>query len=165
MKKKVTSYVHYRFLLSVHTWDLREVQVDIGGGKKRSLTNARIEIIIQPTIQFDWQGKFGVDYEKDFNEDTTILSPSSYVVKDKEGNPRLDKEGNEQISYKYGKKPIGRFFAPFLGKLYWRVMKQDMENIYADQLYYRAWNLHALIKKYFDMQTKHHAYKRYMGEN
>ncbi len=34
-----------------------------------------------------------------------------------------------------------------------------------DTLYYRTWNLHAMMKKYFDMQSKNHHYKKYLGEN
>ena len=32
-------------------------------------------------------------------------------------------------------------------------------------IYYRMWNLQAIIKKYFDMQTKKYAYKGYLGED
>ena len=52
----------------------------------------------------------------------------------------------------------------WLGKKYFQLtMKNKSE--YIDQLYYRAWNLHALMKKYFDMQSKKYTYEGYLGEN
>ena len=41
----------------------------------------------------------------------------------------------------------------------------EIGQIYWDQLWYRTWNAHALLKKYFDMQSKAHPYKGYLGEN
>ena len=56
-------------------------------------------------------------------------------------------------------------FTKFLGKWYnERLMKRDLE-VYLDMLYYRMWNVHAILKKYFDMQTKKYAYKGYLGES
>tara|TARA_Y100000310_G_scaffold242934_1_gene247215 strand:- start:11053 stop:11580 length:528 start_codon:yes stop_codon:yes gene_type:complete len=53
----------------------------------------------------------------------------------------------------------------FLGKWYReKLLKRDLE-AYMDMLYYRMWNLQAILKKYFDMQTKKYAYKGYLGEN
>jgi len=56
-------------------------------------------------------------------------------------------------------------FSQFLGRAYEKMMRRDLESIYIDNLYYRIWNLHAVIKKFFDMQTKWHEYKRYLGED
>jgi len=116
--KKVTDYIHYKILFNVHVWELTELEVEIDG-KKKPLSNARIYIIMTPTLTFDWQKKF---------------------TKGK--------------------------FAQKLGKIYRNlVKKKEVESLYNDQLYYRAWNLQAVIKKYFDMQTKKYAYKGYMGES
>ena len=57
-------------------------------------------------------------------------------------------------------------FSRFLGRMYEKyVMVKEIETIYGDQLWYRMWNLQAVLKKFFDMQTKWHEYKRYLGEN
>lgn len=59
----------------------------------------------------------------------------------------------------------GSKFAQTLGKWYAKLTKKELESVYADTLYYRLWNLQALIKKYFDMQTTKYAYKGYLGES
>lgn len=52
-----------------------------------------------------------------------------------------------------------------MGKLYYKLVGQSLvEGLYWDQLYYRIWNLHSILKKYFDMQTKKYEYKEYLGE-
>ncbi len=56
-------------------------------------------------------------------------------------------------------------FAQRLGRWYEKVFGPNLEGIYADQLYYRIWNLHALLKKFFDLQSKKHVYKGYLGES
>lgn len=57
-------------------------------------------------------------------------------------------------------------FTRFLGKLYEKhLMRREIEAVYVDALYYRMWDLHAVIKKYFDMQTKWNEYKKYLGED
>lgn len=56
-------------------------------------------------------------------------------------------------------------FAKKLGKWYISyIYKREMES-YWDQLYYRMWNLHAILKKYFEMQTQKYAYKGYLKEH
>ncbi len=55
-------------------------------------------------------------------------------------------------------------FAKFLGKWYLRLWAKNFENYYVDGLWYRMWNLQALLKKVLDMQTKKYAYKNYLGE-
>lgn len=45
------------------------------------------------------------------------------------------------------------------------VYKKEFEGIYNDQFHYRQLALHAIIKKYFDLQAKKYAYKGYLGEN
>ncbi len=58
----------------------------------------------------------------------------------------------------------GKFIA-WLGQAYNKLMKKDIESIYGDQIWYRTLNLHALMKQFFDMQTKKYAYKGYLGED
>jgi hypothetical protein len=70
------------------------------------------------------------------------------------------------VSYDWqGKFKGSKFKGKMLG--WWRnvFFKKNFEAIYHDQLTYRVWNLHALMKKYFDMQTKKYNYKGYLGED
>lgn len=117
LSKKVTEYIKYEMLILVHMWDLTEVEVEVSG-KKKHLSNARIDIIIKPTLSYDWQGRLS-----------------------------------------------GTKIADWLGKIYLKAYTKDVESIYGDQLHYRVLNLHALMKKYLDLQTKKYAYKGYLGEN
>ena len=55
-------------------------------------------------------------------------------------------------------------FTKFLGKMYYRINRREIEGNYGDGLWYHLFNLHAAVKKAFDMQTKAHEYKRYLGE-
>ncbi|MFA6460975.1 MAG: hypothetical protein WCV90_01810 [Candidatus Woesearchaeota archaeon] len=55
-------------------------------------------------------------------------------------------------------------FGEWLGKWYNKLLDKDFSN-YLDELYYRTWDLHAIIKTYFDVQTRKYAYKGYMKEN
>ena len=64
------------------------------------------------------------------------------------------------------KKFSGSGFAEKLGAWYTGfVYKKEFESVYGDQIHYRAMNLHALFKKYFDMQSKKYEYKKYLGDN
>jgi hypothetical protein len=57
-------------------------------------------------------------------------------------------------------------FSKFLGKVYEeRIIRREIEGVYADNLWYRLWDLHAVIKKFFGMQTKAHEFKRYLKED
>ncbi|MBS3123787.1 hypothetical protein J4437_04070 [Candidatus Woesearchaeota archaeon] len=55
-------------------------------------------------------------------------------------------------------------FAKKLGKWYGKILKREIEGHY-DTITYRLYNLHALMKNYFDMQSKKYAYKGYLGEH
>lgn len=59
----------------------------------------------------------------------------------------------------------GSKFREFLGRTYYKLLKKDFESVYYDMLYYRIWNLHAVLKKYCDMQSKYYAYKGYLKEH
>lgn len=117
LEKKVTGFIQYNIILAFLLRDMIEVEVEVGGSK-RKLTQARISVIIDGNLAYDWQGRFS-----------------------------------------------GNKFAEKLGLWYSKIMMGDIETKYLDPLYYRIWGLHSLIKKYFDMQTKKFAYKRYLGEN
>ena len=69
-----------------------------------------------------------------------------------------------QINYDWQKiSKKGGKFSKKLAAWYHKLTQRDQE-VYMDQLYYRMWNLQAIIKKYFDMQSKKYAYKGYLGE-
>lgn len=59
----------------------------------------------------------------------------------------------------------GSKFVEKIGKVYAKLFMGDIESIHGDTLHYRILNLHSLIKKYFDMQSKKHAYKGYLKED
>lgn len=118
MTKEVTEYIRYQIEVHTRLWELTEVEVE-QNGRKRPLTNARLYVIMNGTVHFDWQG--------------------------------------------LGKRAKG-FLAKFLAKNYDDLLMKNLSN-HMDTLYYREWDLHALIKKYFDMQSKKYAYKGYLGEN
>lgn len=69
-----------------------------------------------------------------------------------------------KINYDWQKRFSGGRFIRWLGVKYEKNIKQEVETVHFDQLYYTLWNLHALMKKYFDIQTKKHQGKRYLGE-
>ncbi len=118
IEKKVTEYISNKIIFTIHTWDQQEVEVDTDG-KKKTLTNARMYIVIEGELEFDWQRRFA-----------------------------------------------GSSFAKRLGDWYRNIVyKKELEAVYLDQLYYRIWGLHSILKKYFDMQTQKFAYKTYLGEH
>lgn len=55
--KKVNDFVKYNIGVNIHTWDMTEVTVDIGGRKKQ-LTNSRIQVKLNYIVDMDWQRKF-----------------------------------------------------------------------------------------------------------
>jgi len=80
-------------------------------------------------------------------------------------NGRMHIEISGIVTYDWQKKFGGSKMAKWLGKTYQKLYSKDLEGIYIDNLYYRLWNLQALIKNYFDMQTKKYAYKDYLAED
>lgn len=118
ISQQVTEYIKFEMIIQVHTWDHREVEVDINGQKKK-LTNARIHILMEGTLTADWQKKFAT-------------------------------------GGKLGQKLGGWYFQ--------RVYRREFYNHF-DELHYRMLNLHALLKKYFEMQTQKNVYKGYLGED
>ncbi|MEK6969133.1 MAG: hypothetical protein AABW48_01765 [Nanoarchaeota archaeon] len=69
-----------------------------------------------------------------------------------------------KMIYDWQNKFGGSKFAEKLGDWYNQIMHKDIDSK-IDPLYYRMWNLHAIIRKYFDMQAKKYAYKGYLGED
>lgn len=57
LNKNISEYIRYDILITVHVWDMLEVEVEVDG-KKKSLTNARIYVWLDTTVLFDWQEKF-----------------------------------------------------------------------------------------------------------
>jgi len=117
MSININEYVKYSITFSIHAWELNEVDVDIDG-KKKTLSNGRLYMVINGKVECDWQNKFGTSK-----------------------------------------------FGAWLGEKYFQLMMKNISLEYADGLYYRMWNLHALLKSYFDMQSKKQTYKNYLGES
>ena len=117
MTININEYVKYTITISIHAWEITEVEVDVAG-KKKTLSNGRLYMVIDGLVECDWQKKFGTSK-----------------------------------------------FGEWLGKQYFNLMMKDIALQYADGLYYRMWNLHAILKSYFDMQSKKQTYKSYLGEN
>jgi hypothetical protein len=55
--KRVTEYVKYHIKIEFHTYDQKDVEVVKAGAKKHAV-QARIEVIMSPTVEFDWQNRF-----------------------------------------------------------------------------------------------------------
>jgi len=55
--KKVNDYVQYEIEIEMHLWDMTEVEVEKDGVKK-TLTNARFELIIDGDLEIDYQGRW-----------------------------------------------------------------------------------------------------------
>ena len=54
---EVNEYYKYRITVDFHLWDMTEVEV-IRDGKKKLLTNARLQIKLVGILYVDWQHKF-----------------------------------------------------------------------------------------------------------
>lgn len=67
------------------------------------------------------------------------------------------------VHFDYQKKFKGGKIAEKLFEWYQKIMERDLSN-YLDQLTYRVYDLHAVLKTYFEMQTKKYQYKNYLGE-
>ena len=70
----------------------------------------------------------------------------------------LGYDWQETFKGKWVPKKLGEWYNNY-------IYKKELESNYYDQLYYRILNLHAVLKKYFDMQTQKYAYKGYLGES
>ncbi len=57
MTKNVTEYISYFIIIKIRMWDLTEVVVDIGG-RKKALSSARVEMMMDYNVTPDWQKKF-----------------------------------------------------------------------------------------------------------
>ena len=77
---------------------------------------------------------------------------------------RMHLQMSGTVKFDYQKKFSGSRFAEWLGKIYEKMHAREMAN-YGDMLHYRMYNLHAIMKKFFDMQTAKHPYKGYLGES
>ena len=116
--KKVNDYIKYNMSVELHLWDINEVEI-IKDGEQKTLTNARIEIIIKPILE--------IDYEK-----------------------RMEKN---------------KLWAAIADVYYKYFLKEDLESIYWDTIYYRAFRLHNLVKEFLDMEAKGYEYEGYLGDN
>ncbi len=76
LTQEVSEILSYKTKITVHIWDMLEVQVEENGHKK-SLTSGRIYIWLEPSMTMDWQGKFKNKFAK-------FLEKWYYVLTDKE---------------------------------------------------------------------------------
>ena len=53
----VTDYIRFKIVVDFHLWDMTEVEI-VRDGKKKLLTNARIQITLKNTLITDWQNRF-----------------------------------------------------------------------------------------------------------
>ncbi|MAG60709.1 hypothetical protein CL619_02875 [archaeon] len=63
LSKSVNDFVKYNIVISIRTWDMMEVNVDVAGRIKH-LTNARVEVKIEHIVDMDWQRKFSIRKNK-----------------------------------------------------------------------------------------------------
>lgn len=111
----------------------------------------------------------------DFIQYKITLTPVIYDMKEMEidvdgkkkcvTSGRMYIEIQGRLNYDWQRRFRGSWWQKRLGKWYVNyIYNKELFN-YADQLHYRLLNLHAILKKYFDMQTQKYAYKGYLGEN
>ena len=53
----VNDYIRFKMTIEIHLWDMTEVEV-VKDGKKKVLTNARMEIVLLGDLILDWMNKF-----------------------------------------------------------------------------------------------------------
>jgi len=70
--KKITDYIGYELTVEFHLWDMTEVEV-VHKGVKKTLTNARMEII--------FLGQVDIDYEKRFESSTFWMAVKDFYNK------------------------------------------------------------------------------------
>lgn len=57
IEKKVTEYISFQVNFIIHSWEQTEVEVEVES-KRKSLTNAKIYLIMRGTVTYDWQKRF-----------------------------------------------------------------------------------------------------------
>jgi hypothetical protein len=83
VEKRVDEFIKYDIDMNVHIWDLHEVEVDISG-KKKKLTNARIEIKIKGKVIGD---------QNEFSKGKGKLNKIFSGLYKEKVNPEEDHEG------------------------------------------------------------------------
>lgn len=106
-----------------------------------------------------------IQYEIKFTVVMTDLKEIEIKGKNlSQGQIYIVMKGN--VIFDWQEKFKGSKFAKKLGEWYLKLKgESDIDTIYWDQLYYRMWNLHAIIKKYLDLQGQKYAYKGYLKED
>lgn len=122
--------------------------------------------------EWDWQMSTNVNEYVRFVIEIEIHSWDLLEVEvEVEGKKKILNNGRMLIKIEgaveldWQKKFTGSKFRQKLGEWYIKYYFNRELIQYWDPLYYRVWNLHAIMKKYFDMQTKKNAYKNYIGEH
>ncbi|MBR9682997.1 hypothetical protein GOV03_00465 [Candidatus Woesearchaeota archaeon] len=123
-------------------------------------------------LEWNWEGRKEVtDYIKYVLGikahlwDITEVKVDQGRRKKKLMNGRIQLVMSGQVITDWQKKWGKNKFTKFLGRLYEKMIRREIEAVYIDTLYYRMWDLHAVIKKYFDMQTKWNEYNKYLKED
>ena len=70
-----------------------------------------------------------------------------------------------RVDWDWQKSFRGSKFRQWMGDVWTKLYFKDLDNVYTDPLYYRMFNLHAIMKKALDMQAKAFPYKGYLVEN
>jgi hypothetical protein len=108
--RRVNAYVKFHVDADMHLWEMKEVDV-VRSGIKKKLVQARMRLILAPTVELDYTNRFA-----------------------------------------------GSAFLQSLQDFYHKfIIKQDIQNYWEDELYYRTYKLHRLIKEFLDMETKTNA--------
>ena len=108
--RRVNGYVVFRIRFWMRAYEVKDVEV-VRGGKKKHLTQGAIWIEITPSVELDYQNRFG-------------------------GSRFLQK--------------VQDFY-------HHHVIKHNIQDIWEDEVYYRAYKLHRIIKEYLDFETKTNA--------
>lgn len=56
-EKKITEYVRFHMEILFRVYDLRDIEI-IRDGKKVTLQEGKLFVVLSPTIEFDWQKRF-----------------------------------------------------------------------------------------------------------
>lgn len=110
---------------------------------------------IRYTITFILHGWEMMEMDVDVNgKKKSLTSGMLYIWID----GKINSDWQKKFSGKWWPKKLGEWYDKY-------VFQKEIDSNYGDQLHYRILNLHAVLKTFFDMQTKKYAYKGYLGES
>ncbi len=109
-KRKIDQMYRFQVFMSIHIWELRDVEVEENGRKVKK-NHGRFELTINGKIEVDYSGRFS--------------------------------EGK---------------WSKMIGKLWFRVVKNDFDSNVADVFYYDLYKLHRDLKSYLNMTMDTNAF-------